>query len=144
MDDAAEPTIFTRILRGEIPGHFVWRDDEVAAFMTIAPLTAGHTLVITVDQIDHWLDVPAATWNHLNDVARWIGEAQMSVFSPQRIGTIVAGLEVPHCHLHVVPIRTEADLSFGRADPSVTAETLAAHAHSLREALATAGHTSDL
>ncbi|MCB1026886.1 MAG: HIT family protein [Microthrixaceae bacterium] len=137
-DDTAEmpqPTLFSRIIAGELPGRFVWRDDEKVAFLTIAPIQPGHVLVVPVEPIDHWLDVPAGLWADMNELARRIGEAQMAAFSPNRIGLIVAGLEVPHCHLHVIPIETEADLNFAHADQGASAEALDAAAQAIRQHL---------
>jgi len=109
-------TLFTRIIDGEIPGRFVWRDDEAVAFLTIAPITTGHTLVVPRAEVDHWIDLDPDLAAHLLHVGQQIGQAQMVAFGPVRIGMIIAGLEVPHCHLHVLPIDSEADLSFARAD----------------------------
>jgi len=134
-------TIFTRIIDGELPGTFVWRDDVCVAFLSIAPLRPGHTLVVPRAEIDHWIDLPAATNAHLIGVAHEIGAAQMDAFSPARIGLIIAGLEVPHTHLHVVPIDAERDLSFANADPDATADALAAAGTRLRAALTARGAT---
>lgn len=135
------PTLFTRILQRELPGHLLWRDDVSAAFLTIAPIRPGHALVVPVLEVDHWLDLPSEVAQHLCGVAQEVGRAQMAVFSPARVGLIIAGLEVPHAHLHVIPIETEADLDFGRADPSADQADLAAHAASLRAALREAGRS---
>jgi histidine triad (HIT) family protein len=132
-------TIFSRIIDGDLPGTFVWRDDVCAAFLSIAPLRPGHTLVVPRAEVDHWIDLPAATNAHLIGVAHEIGAAQMDAFSPTRIGLIIAGLEVPHTHLHVVPIDAERDLSFANADPNATPEALADAAEKLRSALRTRG-----
>ncbi|HEX5365542.1 MAG TPA: HIT family protein [Acidimicrobiales bacterium] len=134
------PTLFTRIIEGDLPGRFVWRDDRAVAFLTIAPISPGHTLVVPVEEVDHWVDLDGPLACHLMEVARQVGRAQMAAFSPARIGMIVAGLEVPHCHLHLVPIETEADLSFARADHSPDPATLDAAADRLRAALRAAGH----
>ena len=128
-------TLFTKIIEGEIPGRFVWRDPRAVAFLTIAPIAPGHTLVVPVDEVDHWIDLDADLAAHLMDVARRIGRAQMQAFTPARIGMIIAGLEVPHCHLHLIPIDTEADLSFARADHSPDPAALDAAADRLRAAL---------
>lgn len=128
-------TLFTRIIEGDIPGRFVWRDEEVVAFLTIAPIAPGHALVVPVAEIDHWIDLDPALAERCMGVAQIIGKAQMAAFSPTRIGMIIAGLEVPHTHLHVIPIDTESDLSFSKADPSAPAEALDAAAARLRAAL---------
>ena len=128
-------TLFTKIIDGEIPGRFVWRDDRAVAFLTIAPIAHGHTLVVPIEEVDHWVDLEPDLAAHLMELARRVGRAQMQAFSPRRIGLIVAGLEVPHCHLHVIPIESEADLSFARADHSPDPARLDAAAEALRSAL---------
>jgi diadenosine tetraphosphate (Ap4A) HIT family hydrolase len=130
------PTLFTRIIEGELPGRFVWRDDRCVAFLSIAPMRPGHTLVVPIAEVDHWLDLAPDAMSHLVTVAHTIGRAQMAAFQPGRVGLIVAGLEVPHCHLHVVPMDSEADLRFDRADTSASAESLDEAADRLRAALA--------
>lgn len=137
---APDPSVFTRIIAGELPGRFVWRDPEVVAFTTIAPLRPGHTLVVPVEQIDHWIDVPAALWRRMAEVQLHVGRSLMSVFRPARVGTIIAGMEVPHCHVHLVPIRTEADLDFARADHSADPGALDDAAERIRTALRAEGH----
>jgi histidine triad (HIT) family protein len=134
------PTLFTKIIEGEIPGRFVWRDDRAVAFLTIAPFAPGHTLVVPIAEVDHWIDLDPDLAAHLTEVARQVGRAQMQAFSPTRVGLIVAGLEVPHCHLHVVPIDSEADLSFARADHSADPAALDDAADRLRVALREQGH----
>jgi histidine triad (HIT) family protein len=133
-------TLFSRIIAGEIPGRFVWRDDRAVAFLTIAPITTGHTLVVPVEEVDHWLDLRPDLAAHLVQVAQAVGRAQQAAFRPARVGMIIAGLEVPHCHLHVLPIDSESDLSFAKADPSVDPATLDDAAERLREALRAGGH----
>ncbi|MGI8710893.1 MAG: HIT family protein [Acidimicrobiales bacterium] len=133
-------TLFTRIIDGEIPGRFVWRDDRCVAFLTIAPLRPGHCLVVPIEEVDHWLDLDVELAGHLMVVAQAVGQAQRSAFSPNRVGLIIAGLEVPHVHLHVVPIESEADLDFARADPSPSPDALDDAADQLRRALVDAGH----
>jgi histidine triad (HIT) family protein len=129
------PTLFTKIIDGELPGRFVWRDDRCVAFLSIAPLQPGHTLVVPIAEVDHWIDLEPDLAAHLMTVAHRIGRAQVEAFSPARIGLIIAGLEVPHTHLHVVPIRSEGDLHFERADTSASADDLDAAADRLRAAL---------
>jgi len=128
-------TLFTRIIDGELPGRFVWRDDDVVAFLTINPIAPGHALVVPRAEVDHWVDLDPALAQRLMAVAQVIGQAQMAAFSPTRIGMIIAGLEVPHTHLHLIPIDTEADLSFAKADPSPAPGALDDAADRLRAAL---------
>ncbi len=133
-------TLFTKIIEGEIPGRFVWRDDRAAAFLTIAPIRPGHVLVVPIEEVDHWVDLDADLAAHLTEVARQVGRAQMTAFAPTRIGLIVAGLEVPHCHLHVIPIDAESDLSFAKADHDPSPAALDHAAERLRAALRDQGH----
>ena len=136
------PTIFTRIIDGELPGQFVWRDDRCVAFLSIGPLRPGHALVVPRVEVDHWLDLAPDLAAHLMTVAQAIGQAQMEAFRPTRVGLIIAGMEVPHTHLHVVPIDRESDLDFSKIT-SASAEELAAAADRLRSALAAQGHPLD-
>ncbi len=134
------PTLFTRIIDGEIPGRFVWKDDTGVAFSTIAPITPGHTLVVPRAQVDHWIDLDDDVAAHLLLVGKAIGAAQMDAFSPARIGVIIAGMEVPHTHLHLIPIESERDLDFARADGAAPADALDAAADRLPAALVARGH----
>ncbi len=128
-------TLFTRIINGDIPGKFIYRDDQAVAFMTIAPIQPGHTLVVPVEEVDHWIDASPELRAHLMEVAARIGVAQMAAFSPARVGVIIAGMEVPHLHIHVIPMESEKDLSFANADPSATDAELEDAANKLRVAL---------
>ena len=128
-------TVFTRIIDGELPGTFVWRDDRCVAFMSINPTARGHVLVVPVDEVDHWIDVPADLVAHLVDVARVIGLAQQRAFSPARIGLLIAGYEVPHTHVHVIPTVSMSQLSFANAAASVDRADLEAAAAAIRAAL---------
>ncbi len=132
------PTIFTRIIDGALPGTFVWKDDHCVAFLSINPLQPGHTLVVPRDEIDHWLDCPSDLRDHLFDVAQQIGRAIDASWNPEKVGLMLAGLEVPHMHLHVVPIWGVSDLDFANAG-SASREELDEAAHRIRAALREAG-----
>ncbi|MCU1356128.1 MAG: hypothetical protein JWM89_1546 [Acidimicrobiales bacterium] len=132
-------SLFSRIIEGEIPGTFVWRDERCVVFLSIGPLQRGHALVVPIEEVDHWLDLDPDLAAHLMVVAQAIGQAQVAAFDAERIGLIIAGLEVPHTHLHVLPIRSEADLDFANAAPA-SPDDLAAAAGPLRNALRAAGH----
>ncbi len=134
------PTIFTRIIHGEIPGRIIWRDDTCVAMIDIRPLNTGHVLVIPIAEVDRWTDLPAETAAHCTVVAHTIGRAQMVAFSPARIGLMIDGFEVPHTHLHVVPIDHMGHLNFAEADPDVAPSDLDAVAEQLRAALRADGH----
>jgi histidine triad (HIT) family protein len=128
-------SVFTKILDGEIPGRFVYRDDISAAFLTIAPITPGHTLVVPVAEVDHWIDLDDDTAAHLMLVAKRVAAAQQRVFQPRRVGLMIAGMEVPHTHLHVLPIGRESDLDFAKARPDTPGEELDRIAEQLRAEL---------
>ena len=133
-------SIFTRIIDGEIPGRIVWRDATCVAMVDIRPLNRGHVLVIPITEVDRWTDLPAEVVVHCTGVAHAVGRAQMAVLSPTRIGLMVAGFEVPHTHLHVVPIDHMGHLDFAQADTDADPDDLDAVADILREALRAAGH----
>ena len=128
-------TLFTKIINGDLPGRFVYRDDMCVAFLTIAPICPGHTLVVPRLEVDHWVDLPDELAGHLAIVARKIGAAQMTAFEAERISLIIAGLEVPHTHLHVLPITSEADIDFRKANSAVDPAELDQAAKALRSAL---------
>lgn len=128
-------TVFTRIIDGELPGRFVWRDERCVAFLSINPLRPGHTLVVPIEEVDHWIDLDPDLMNHLTSVAHAVGRAQQQAFRPARIGLMIAGLEVPHTHLHVVPISDVHDLDFANADQDPSPEMLDRAQSSLTQAL---------
>jgi histidine triad (HIT) family protein len=132
-------TVFTRIIRGELPGTFVWRDQHCAAFMSINPMAAGHVLVVPIEEVDHWVDASPELTAHLFAVTRTIGLAQRAAFDCERVGVIVAGYEVPHTHVHVIPTTTMAELSFANAAASVDRADLEAWAEAIRAELRRAG-----
>jgi histidine triad (HIT) family protein len=133
------PTLFTRIIDGDIPGTFVWKDDRCVAFLSINPLAPGHTLVVPRAEIDHWIDLPEDLAAHLWRVAQTIGEAQQAAFDCERIGLIIAGYEIPHTHLHVFPSTHMGQFNFARAADSVTQEELDDAAGRIRAALGAGG-----
>ena len=134
------PSVFSMIINRDLPGHFVWEDDECVSILSINPIQPGHALVIPRAEIDHWLDVPAEAAAHLMEVAQTVGRAQMAAFGPPRVGLVIAGHEVPHTHLHVIPMFGIEDLSFANAKTSVAPEDLARAADLLRAHLPS-GHT---
>lgn len=134
-------SIFTRILAGELPGHFVWKDELCFCIMTIQPIRTGHAIVIPNEEVDHWDDVPPATAAHMMQVCQHIAKAIKAVVPCRRIGLMVVGLEVPHTHIHLMPIDTTADMDFkyAREQPH---DALAATAADIRTALIASGHKS--
>ena len=132
-------TLFTRIIDGEIPGTFVWKDDRCVAFMSINPLRAGHVLVVPREEVDHWLDCPPDLTSHLMEVSSTVGQAIHKVHASERVGLMIAGLEVPHLHIHLVPIDSVNDLDFSNAAVSVDRESLEEEAASIRYVLTSMG-----
>ena len=100
-------SVFTKIINGELPGRFIYRDDTVAAFLDIEPLAYGHTLIVPVQEVDKWTDLA-------NEVAQSIGRAVMEAFDAERAGYVIAGFDVPHAHIHVFPTNTMADYDFSK------------------------------
>ena len=133
------PSVFTRIIAGELPARFVWQDEQAVAFLSSRPLRPGHTLVVPRVEVDHWLDVDPRLLSHLTEIAQIIGRAQMAAFKPTRIGVMIAGLEVPHLHIHIVPIRGMQDLDFANQDPNPDPKMMDDAAEAIRGALKAAG-----
>jgi diadenosine tetraphosphate (Ap4A) HIT family hydrolase len=119
------PSVFTRIMNGELPGHVPYSDDRCIALMSINPIAPGHCLVIPRAEIDQWTALDDDLASHLTTVAGRLGRALADEFPCERIGLVIAGFEVPHCHLHVIPARNMADLDFSRAAASVDQQVLA-------------------
>ena len=133
-------SIFSKIIAGQLPGRFVWSDDRCVAFLTINPLTTGHTLVGPREEIEHWIDLPADLWAHLAMVSQTIGTALQAAYHPAKVGMMLAGLEVPHVHVHLAPIYELHDLNFANADPSPDPAVLDEALATIRSALRDAGH----
>ncbi len=134
-------SVFSRIIAGELPARFVWKDDRCVAFLSSRPLRPGHTLVVPRQEIDHWLDLDTDLLAHLVATAQVVGRAQMAGFKPARVGLLLAGLEVPHVHFHVVPIRGMHDLDFGNQDPNPDPAMMDKAAETLRSELRKLGAT---
>jgi len=134
------PTLFSKIIAGELPAHFVWKDDVCVGFLSIAPLKPGHTLVVPRAEVDHWLDLDRDVVQHLAGVTHSVGKAIQRAYDPVKVGSIILGLEVPHVHIHVAPIWGPTDLDFHNANPGVAAEELAREADTMRGALRDLGY----
>jgi len=133
-------TLFTRIIEGDLPGHFVWRDELCVGFLSIAPLNPGHTLVVPRVEIEHWIDLDSELVGHLFKITQSIGKALAREYKPVKVGTIVLGLEVPHVHIHAVPVWNPTDLDFHNANPNTSSEALAQEAQKIRTALTALGY----
>lgn len=134
------PTVFSLIINGDLPGHFVWSDDVCVGFLSINPITDGHALVVPRAEIDQWTDVSVDDVAHMMEVAHHLGNAMKTVFSPERIGLMIAGFEVPHTHVHVLQLNDMRDMSFANAATTVDHGQLAGFAATIRQELEAAGH----
>ena len=137
-------TLFTKIINGEIPGRFVWADQTCVAFLTIAPLKDGHTMVVSREEIEQWTDAEPATWAHLQEVAQIIGRAQQAEWEAPRAIQLLEGFEVPHLHVHVWPAFSTADVDPRAKMEDVSDERFEEAAERLRSRLRTDGHGANV
>ena len=133
-------SLFTKIINSEIPGRFVWKDAHCVAFLTIAPIRPGHTLVVPRQEIDAWTDAPAELTAHLFQAAQKVAAGIAAAFPCRKVGLMIAGLEVPHYHIHLTPIDEIADMSFERQNSAALPEDLDAAAERIRTALQALGY----
>lgn len=129
-------SVFTMIINGDLPGRFVYEDDEVVAFLTIEPMTPGHTLVVPRAEVDKWQEVEPELFAKVMDVVQLIGKAVCAAFDADRAGVIIAGLEVPHLHVHVFPARDLSDFGFANVDRNPSPKSLDEAAAKIKSALA--------
>ncbi|MFL1378910.1 MULTISPECIES: HIT family protein [unclassified Nocardiopsis] len=134
------PTLFTRIIERELPGRFVWEDPVAVAFLTIAPLNPGHTLVVPRAEVDDWTTADPDLLAHCTRVAQHIGQAVKKAFDSPRAGYLIAGLEVPHLHIHVSPLWRLQDLDVTDVAVEQDQDALEDAAQKLRRALTELGH----
>ncbi len=128
------PSIFTRIIKGEIPCHKVAEDERFLAFLDINPLREGHTLVIPKVEVDKFFELPTDVLADIMPFAQGVARKIARVVPCDRIGVSVIGLEVPHAHVHLIPIDSMQDMDFGRPKLKLTQEELAAFAERIRTA----------
>jgi histidine triad (HIT) family protein len=133
-------SVFTKIIRGELPGRFVWKDERAVAFLTINPVKPGHTLVVTRDEVDHWIDLAPDLAQHVMAVCHGVGRAIQRAFAPRRVGQAIVGIEVPHVHVHLIPLDSIGDLNFAHADPNPKPAALDDAAAKIRTALRELGY----
>ena len=126
------PSIFSRIIAGEIPCHKVAEDERCLAFLDIRPIVFGHTLVIPKTEIDYYFDLDDAYMAHLNVFAKKVAHVLRQEVECLRIGVMIAGLEVPHAHIHLIPMNSISDLSFTQPRPHIPDDELADLAARLR------------
>jgi histidine triad (HIT) family protein len=127
-------SIFTRIIKGEIPCHRIAEDDRYLAFLDINPLKPGHTLVIPKEEVDQLFDLDDATLSGIMPFAKEVARKIKAVVPCARIGVTVIGLEVPHAHIHLIPIDGMHDMEFSRAKLKMDAVELSALAERIRQA----------
>ncbi|WP_314323489.1 HIT family protein [Paenarthrobacter ilicis] len=132
-------TLFTKIINGDIPGRFVWKDADVVAFLTIAPLTQGHTLVVPRAEVDSWTHASPELLAKVMDVAQKIGKVQEVLFDAKRVGVLMEGFEVDHLHVHVWPAYSTADFEVHNVDHNPDPALMDSTAVQLRKALDDAG-----
>ncbi len=126
------PTIFTKIINGEIPCHKIAEDENFLAFLDIMPLAEGHTLVIPKKEIDYIFDIEDELLSGLILFAKKIAPALQQAIPCKRIGVSVIGLEVPHAHVHLIPLNTMNDINFTREKLKPSQEELKATAEKIK------------
>lgn len=129
-------SVFTKIINAELPGRFVYEDDDFVAFLTIAPVTQGHTLVVPRAEIDQWQDLDANVLNRMMALSQLIGKAVRLAFNAPRAGLLIAGLEIPHLHIHVFPAYSLGDFNIAGADPNPSPQSLDEAQMKIKNALA--------
>lgn len=129
------PSIFTKIINREIPGHIVAEDDKYIAFLDINPLVLGHVLVVPKKEIDYIFDIDDDTLGGLMTFAKKVALAIKRAVPCKRVGVAVIGLEVPHTHIHLVPMTVTDDLNFTRPKLSPSKEALAETAAKIKAAI---------
>ena len=133
-------TVFTRIIRREEPARFVWRDERCVAFLSARPLRPGHTLLVPIAEVDHWIDLDSSLAQHLMSVAQLLGRVLQSAFEPRKVGLLIGGLDVAHTHIHLVPIETVHDLDYDRQQTDPADADLDAARERIARALGAAGY----
>lgn len=128
-------SIFTKIINREIPGHIVAEDDKYIAFLDINPLVVGHALVVPKQEVDYIFDLDDETLAGLYVFAKKVAHAIKKVVPCKRIGIAVIGLEVPHAHVHLVPMQTVGDINFTRPKLNPEKEEIVEVAEKIRKAI---------
>lgn len=126
-------SVFSKIVAGEIPSHKVAEDDEFFAFLDINPVAVGHTLVIPKKEVDYIFDIDDPMLGRMLAFAKRVARAQEAAIACKRVGLAVMGLEVPHAHIHLIPITKESDMYFGGAKLALSSEELASIAARIRK-----------
>ncbi|AYF73302.1 HIT family protein [Nocardia yunnanensis] len=137
-------SVFSAIINGQLPGRFVWEDEEFVAFLTIAPVTQGHTLVVPRQEIDQWQDIDPDVYARMNGVAQKIGKAVRAAWDAPRAGLLIAGLEVPHLHMHVFPAFELGNFDITSANPEPSKESLDEAQAMIKQALRDLGYGANV
>lgn len=109
------PTIFTKIINGEIPCYKIYEDEHTFAFLDIKPINLGHTLIVPKTEADYFIDVPEPYYSAVFKAAQKIGRAIEQATNCERVGAAIVGMEVPHFHYHLIPLNSIRDLNFANA-----------------------------
>jgi histidine triad (HIT) family protein len=133
-------TIFTRIINGEEPARFVWRDPRCVAFLSASPLRPGHTLLVPIAEVDHWIDLDRDLAHHLMSIAQTLGSVLQDAFRPRKIGLLIGGLDVPHVHIHLVPLETIHDMDYDQQMTDPPEEALESAHEKIRFSARAAGY----
>lgn len=129
------PSIFSRIIAGEIPGYKILETDDYIAFLDVFPLKKGHTLIVPKKEVDYIFDLDDATYQGLMVFAKRVSSAIKQAIPCNRIGMSIIGLEVPHAHIHLIPISTTSDMNFSNEKLKLTQEEFEEIASSIRKHL---------
>lgn len=130
------PTLFTKIITGEIPSHKIAENEDFLAFLDVFPLVEGHTLIVPKKEVDYMFDLEDKLLGDLNIFSKKVAKAIEKAIPCKRIGTAVIGLEVPHAHLHLVPLNSVGDINFSKPKLKPSQEDLAETAEKIRKQLA--------
>ena len=128
-------SIFTKIIKGDIPSYKVYEDSNCLAFLDIAPLSKGHILVVPKEEIDYIFDIESEKYRKLWDFTKKVAIGMKRVLECKRIGVAVIGLEVPHAHIHLVPIKNVGDINFSKPKMLFSKEEMENTARLIREAI---------
>ena len=135
-------SVFTKIIQGELPARFVWRDSHVVAFLSRSPYATGHTLVVPRQEVDHWIDLEPELLQRLIGVSQEVGKAIQRAFRPVKVGMLIGGLEVRHVHMHLSPVNTIHDFDYDRQQWNPDPMELDEASIKIRCALRELGHTA--
>ena len=127
-------TIFSKIVKGEIPSYKIAEDEQFYSFLDINPITKGHTLVIPKKEVDYIFDLDDETLAQMTLFAKKVAKAMKKVINCKRIGVTVMGLEVPHAHIHLIPMTEESDMSFKNPKKQFSPQEFEEIANSIRNA----------